>query len=68
MSTLAVVDIGSNSIKVSVLDRQNGREVLRASESVRLFSSAGGKSSLTAEVLEAGAQAVARLVVIAREQ
>ena len=68
MSTLAVVDIGSNSIKVSVLDRQNGREVLRASESVRLFSSAGGKSSLTAEVLEAGAQAVARLVAIAREQ
>ena len=68
MSTLAVVDIGSNSIKVSVLDRQNGHEVLRASESVRLFSSAGGQSSLTAEVLEAGAQAVARLVAIAREQ
>ncbi len=68
MSTLAVVDIGSNSIKVSVLDRQNGREVLRASESVRLFSTAGGEIILSAEVLEAGAQAVARLVVIAREQ
>ena len=68
MSTLAVVDIGSNSIKVSVLDRQNGSEVLRTSESVRLFPITSGEIILSAEVLEAGAQAVARLVAIAREQ
>lgn len=68
MSTLAVVDIGSNSIKVSVLDRQNGCEVLRASESVRLFPISPGNFSLSPEVLEAGAQAVARLVTTARGQ
>jgi exopolyphosphatase/guanosine-5'-triphosphate,3'-diphosphate pyrophosphatase len=68
MSTSAVVDIGSNSIKVSVLDRLTGREVLRASESVRLFPAAAGEIILSAEVLEAGAQAVARLVATARGQ
>jgi len=68
MSTLAVVDIGSNSIKVAVLDRLSGRELLRASESVRLFPVVAGECILPADVLEAGAQAVARLVVIAREQ
>lgn len=68
MSTSAVVDIGSNSIKVAVLDRLSGREILRASESVRLFPAAAGEIILSAEVLEAGAQAVARLVATAREQ
>lgn len=68
MSTSAVVDIGSNSIKVSVLDRLTGREVLRASESVRLFPAAAGEIILSAEILEAGAQAVARLVATARGQ
>jgi len=66
MSNLAVVDIGSNSIKVSVIDRLSGREVHRASESVRLFPVAPGDVVLAPDVLESGAQAVARLVEVAR--
>lgn len=68
MSNLAVVDIGSNSIKVSVLDRLSGRELARASEAVRLFPATGGEVVLSAEVIDAGAQAVARLVAVAREK
>ena len=67
MSSLAVVDIGSNSIKVAVLDRLSGRELARASESVRLFPAAAGEVVLAPEVIEAGAQAVAKLVAKARE-
>lgn len=66
MSHAAVVDIGSNSIKVAVLDRLSGRELARASESVRLFPSVGGDVALPPETLEAGAQAVSRLVAVAR--
>lgn len=68
MSSLAVVDIGSNSIKVAVLDRLSGRELVRASEAVRLFPAAAGEVILSPETIEAAAQAVARLVGKAREQ
>jgi exopolyphosphatase/guanosine-5'-triphosphate,3'-diphosphate pyrophosphatase len=68
MSTLAVVDIGSNSIKVAVLDRLSGRELSRASESVRLFPAASGEVVLSPETIEAGAQAVSRLVAQAKAQ
>lgn len=68
MSTLAVVDIGSNSIKVAVLDGRSGRELSRASESVRIFPAEAGAVVLSPEVIEAGAQAVARLVALARAQ
>lgn len=68
MSSLAVVDIGSNSIKVAVLDRLSGRELSRASESVRLFPASSGEVVLSPETIEAGAQAVARLVTQAKAQ
>ena len=68
MSALAVVDIGSNSIKVSVLDRVSGRELQRASEQVRLFPATAGEVTLSPETIEAGAHAVARLVELARAQ
>ena len=68
MSTLAVVDIGSNSIKVAVLDRLSGRELSRASESVRLFPASSGEVVLSPETIEAGAQAVSRLVAQAKAQ
>lgn len=68
MNTLAVVDIGSNSIKVAVWDRLSGREISRAAESVRLFPAAAGDIVLSNETIEAGAQAVAKLVAVARER
>jgi len=68
MNTLAVVDIGSNSIKVAVWDRLSGREISRAAESVRLFPAAAGDVVLSNETIEAGAQAVAKLVAVARER
>ena len=63
----AIIDIGSNSIKVAVLDRLSGRELARASEAVRLFPAAAGEVLLSPETIEAGAQAVARLVAKAKE-
>ena len=62
---IAVVDIGSNSLKVTVVDTTSMKELGRSSESIRLFPSGENPVKLDAEKIELGAQAVARLVKFA---
>lgn len=66
MSHLAVIDLGSNSLKVSVIARDSGQEITRAHEAVRLFPGTSAEVTLTAVTMEAATQAVARLVAIAQ--
>jgi len=68
MSLLAVVDLGSNSLKVSVVDGVTRREVARASEAVRIFPPGIEAPVLTREAQDAAVAAAARLVAFAREQ
>ena len=67
-SILAVVDIGSNSLKVSVVDSQNMKELGRSSESIRLFPSGENPVRLHADKIQLGAQAVSRLVKFAQDK
>jgi exopolyphosphatase/guanosine-5'-triphosphate,3'-diphosphate pyrophosphatase len=67
MSLLAVVDLGSNSLKVSVVDGATRREVARASEAVRLFPPGVEAPVLARESQDAAVAAVGRLVAFARE-
>lgn len=67
-TNFAVVDIGSNSIKVTVYSRTERRELGRATEAVRLFPMGTPTVKLTAEKIEQGAQAVKRLVDFARDK
>lgn len=66
MSLLAVVDLGSNSLKVSVVDAATRREVARASEPVRIFPANLGEFTLPRETQVVAAEAVRRLVDFAR--
>lgn len=66
MSNLAVLDIGSNSLKVSVINRDSGQEVARAHESVRLFPAEGGEVVLAPATLVAATEAVVRLLKVAQ--
>jgi exopolyphosphatase/guanosine-5'-triphosphate,3'-diphosphate pyrophosphatase len=64
----AVVDIGSNSLKVTVVDIHGLKELGRSTESVRLFQSGESPVRLHPEKIEQGAQAVARLVKFAQDK
>jgi exopolyphosphatase/guanosine-5'-triphosphate,3'-diphosphate pyrophosphatase len=66
MTLLAVVDLGSNSLKVSVVEAASRREVARASEAVRIFPAALGEFTLPRETQVVAAEAVRRLVDFAR--
>jgi exopolyphosphatase/guanosine-5'-triphosphate,3'-diphosphate pyrophosphatase len=66
MPLLAVVDLGSNSLKVSVVEAASRREVARASEPVRIFPAALGEFTLARETQVVAAEAVRRLVEFAR--
>jgi exopolyphosphatase/guanosine-5'-triphosphate,3'-diphosphate pyrophosphatase len=66
MSVIAVVDVGSNSIKVSVVEAAGRRELARASEDVRLHSESHPSDPLTAESMTAAVAAVGRLLAFAR--
>lgn len=68
MSLLAVVDLGSNSLKVSVVEAATRREMARASEAVRIFPTTLGEFTLARETQVAAAEAVRRLVEFARAQ
>jgi exopolyphosphatase/pppGpp-phosphohydrolase len=68
MSLLAVVDLGSNSLKVSVVDAATRREVARASEPVRIFPATLGEFTLSRETQVEAAEAVRRLAEFARAQ
>lgn len=64
----AVVDIGSNSLKVTVVDIHGLKELGRSTESVRLFPSGESPVRLHPEKIEQGAQAVVRLVKFAQDK
>lgn len=66
MSAIAVVDVGSNSIKVAVVDDQDRRELGRLTESVRLQQDVNPDDPLSAEAQAAAAAAIGRLLDFAR--
>lgn len=68
MSAIAVVDVGSNSIKVAVVDAQDRRELGRLTESVRLQQDAQPGDPLPAEAQEEAAAAIGRLLDFARSK
>ena len=65
---IAVVDIGSNSLKVTVVDTPSMKELGRSAESIRLFPSGENPVKLDSEKIEHGAQAVSRLVKFAQDK
>ena len=66
MSAIAVVDVGSNSIKVAVVDDQDRRELGRLTESVRLQQDVNPSDPLSIESQSAAAAAIGRLLDFAR--
>ena len=67
----AVIDVGSNSIKLLVADRAPGglREIVSTTLEVRIGTGIGsGKPSLTHEGMERGVAAISRLVSDAKAQ
>jgi len=68
MSAIAVVDVGSNSIKVAVVDAQDRRELGRLTESVRLQQDAQPGDPLPVEAQEEAAAAIGRLLDFARSK
>ncbi len=68
MSAIAVVDVGSNSIKVAVVDAQDRRELGRLTESLRLQQDAQPGDPLPGEAQEAAAAAIGRLLDFARSK
>jgi len=65
---IAVVDIGSNSLKVTVVDTLGMKELGRSTEFVRLFPSGINPVRMDSEKIEVGAQAVSRLVKFAQDK
>ena len=68
MSAIAVVDVGSNSIKVAVVDSRDRSELGRLTESVRLQQAASPGEPLPLEAMEAAAAAIGRLLDFARSK
>ena len=66
MSAIAVVDVGSNSIKVAVVDGHDRNELGRLTESVRLQQDANPGDPLSLESQDAAAAAIGRLLDFAR--
>ena len=66
MSVLAVVDVGSNSIKVAVVAAADRRELGRRSEPVRLQPADGPSEPLTPEARAEAVAAIGRLLAYAR--
>jgi exopolyphosphatase/guanosine-5'-triphosphate,3'-diphosphate pyrophosphatase len=66
MSAIAVVDVGSNSIKVAIVDDQDRRELGRLTESVRLQQDVNPSDPLSIESQSAAAAAIGRLLDFAR--
>lgn len=68
MRVLAVVDLGSNSFKVSVMDEQTQQELGRMTESIRIFPENETHSVMSLEKIKTATKAVGRLVAFAREK
>jgi exopolyphosphatase/guanosine-5'-triphosphate,3'-diphosphate pyrophosphatase len=67
MPLIAVVDVGSNSLKVTVFDGQQ-KEVARATEAVRIFPQQSGPLVLTPEVIVIAVEAIKRLLQFAQSK
>lgn len=68
MTTIAVIDVGSNSLKVAVVDAVTNAELGRASEAVRLHPVGADAGRIPTAVQCEAAQAIGRLVTFARAQ
>ena len=68
MAGLAVIDVGSNSIKVAVVEESDRSELGRRTESVRLQQDAGAGEPFAVEAQEAAVAAIGRLLEFAREK
>lgn len=68
MAAIAVLDLGSNSLKVSVVDADTQAELGRRTESVRLFRGGEAGAPLPIEAQESAIEAVQRLLAFARER
>lgn len=66
MERLAVIDIGSNSIKATVFVSKDRAEAARTTESVRIFPS-GTDEAMSAERMQQAVAAVVRLHAFARD-
>lgn len=66
MKKLAVIDVGSNSIKAIVVDATTQQEIARKTEAVRLYP-VGPKKELSPECVESAALAIAGLVAFVKE-
>lgn len=68
MKILAVIDLGSNSFKVSVVDVLQQKELGRQTESIRIFPEHGDNAEMPPDKVTAATQAVGRLIAFAREK
>ncbi len=68
MKIIAVVDLGSNSFKVSVVDVLQQKELGRQTESIRIFPENGSHTIMPPDVIKAATEAVNRLVTFARDK
>ena len=68
MRNIAVVDLGSNSFKVSVVDVVQQKELGRLTESIRIFPENEAQTTLSPEKIKLATEAVGRLVAFAREK
>ena len=66
MSVIAVVDVGSNSIKVAVISAADRRELGRKSEAVRLQPEGGPAEPFSTEARAEAVAAIGRLIAYAR--
>ncbi len=66
MSRVAVIDLGSNSLKATVFTSSDRSDVARCTESVRIFPS-GADEGITSERLSEALAAVGRLVAFSRD-
>ncbi len=68
MSAIAIIDVGSNSIKVAVVDAISRAELGRQTEAVRLQQADGDEGLFSAELQKEAVEAVVRLVAFARSK
>ena len=64
MSVIAVVDVGSNSIKVAVVATTDRKELGRKSEPVRLQPEGGPAEPFSSEARAEAVAAIGRLLVL----
>ena len=66
MTQIAVIDVGSNSIKVAVVDGKTQQEIGRSSESIRLFQPGDEAALLPSDIMDEAVEGIVRLLAFAR--